>query len=100
MAKLLTYHLTGQRVLFSVEEELLQELEFKAKREIERQHAAEEKDKHRVAAEKQAADAQEIIQADIVATFGRMAREAALAAGATTEQALEAEDKAAAEAKA
>ena len=48
----------------------------------------------------EAANAHEVIQADIVATFGRKARVAALVAGATMEQALEAEEKAAAEAEA
>ena len=54
----------------------------------------EEKSKHRAAAEKQEADALETIQADSVATFGRMAREASLAVGTTMEQALELEEKA------
>ena len=40
------------------------------------------------------------MQVGIVATFGRKAREAALASGATTQQALEAEEKAAVEAEA
>ena len=40
------------------------------------------------------------MQAGIVATFGRKATEAALAAGATMDHALEAEEKEAAEAKA
>ena len=40
------------------------------------------------------------MQASIVATFGRIAREAALAAEATMDQALEAEEKAAGEAEA
>ena len=99
-AKLLTEHLTRQRVLPSIEEELLHQLEQKAKREVERQQAAEEKAKHREVAEHQATNSQEVIQADIVATFGRMVREVALTAGATMEQALEAERKAATDAKA
>ena len=45
-------------------------------------------------------DPPEIVHACIVATFGCRAREAALAAGATMDQALEAEEKAAAEAEA
>ena len=45
-AKLLTDHLTGHRVLPSFEEELLQQMELKAKREVGRQHATEEKAKH------------------------------------------------------
>ena len=40
------------------------------------------------------------MHAGIVATFGRRAREATLAAGATMDHALEAEEKAAAEAEA
>ena len=99
-AKLLTEHLRGQRVLPSIENELLQQLEQIAKKEFERHQAAEKKTKHRAASEQQAAYAREVIQADIVATFGRMAREAALAAGATVEQAMEVEEKAAAEAEA
>jgi hypothetical protein len=52
------------------------------------------------ALDQQAVDAQEIIQVDIVATFGRRARQAALAAGATVEQAMEGEEKASTKAEA
>jgi alpha-D-ribose 1-methylphosphonate 5-triphosphate diphosphatase PhnM len=52
--KFLTDHSTRQRVLPSLEEELLHQLELKAKREVERQQTAEEKAKHRAAAEQQA----------------------------------------------
>ena len=98
--KLLTDHLIWQRVLPSPKEDMLQQSEQKAKREVERQQAAEEKAKHIVATEQQAAYAQEVIQADIVATFGRRSKEAALAAGSTIERAMNAEEKAAAEAEA
>jgi len=91
--------LTWQRVLPSTEEEFLQQLEQKAKRE-ERQQAIEEKAKHIATTEQHATNAQEIIHTDIVATFGRKAREAALAAGATMEQALEAKQKATTKAEA
>jgi hypothetical protein len=70
---------------------LLQQLKQKAKREVKRQQAAEEKTKHKATADQPAAHAQEVIHADIVATFGRMTREATLAAGATVEQAMEVE---------
>ena len=97
---MLTEHLARQRVLPSREDELPQQLENKAKREVERQQAAEEKAKHRAIMEQHAIDAQEVIQVNIVATFGRRARKAALVAGATMEQSMEAEEKATAEAKA
>jgi hypothetical protein len=42
-ANLLTEHIAEKRVLPSTEEELLQQLEHKAKREFERQQAAEER---------------------------------------------------------
>ena len=67
--------------------------------EVEKQQAVEEKAKHRAAVEQKTTNAQEVIHADIVATFGRMAREAALAAGAIVEQAMEDEEKATAEAE-
>jgi len=54
----------------------------------------------RSATDQLGADPQEVVQASIVATFGRRAREATLAAGATMDQALEAKERAAAEAKA
>ena len=47
-----------------------------------------------------ASTAQEVIHADIVATFGRKYKEAVLAAGATMEQAMEVEEKAATKAEA
>jgi len=99
-AKLLTEHLIGQGVLPSIEEELLQHLEHKAKREVERHQAAEEKAKYRASAHQHASFAQEVIHTDIVATFGRRVREAALAAGAMVEQAMEAEKKATVEVEA
>ena len=50
---------------------MLQQQEQKAKREVERHQAAEEKIKHKAVPEQQASDAQEGIQADIVAYFVR-----------------------------
>ena len=54
---------------------------------------AEEAARQRASANQIGADPPEIVQACIIATFGRIAREAALAAGATMDQALEAEEK-------
>ena len=70
---------------------MLHKLEQKAKRGVERQQSAEEETKHRVVVEQRIANAQEVIHADIAATFGRRAGEAALVAGATVEQAMEEE---------
>jgi Na+/phosphate symporter len=92
--------LTRQGVLASTEEELLHQLEVKTKGEVERQHAVEEKAKHKVAAEQQSTYAQEVIHADLVATFGRTAREAASSAEAIMDQALEAQEKASAKSEA
>jgi hypothetical protein len=75
-------------------------LQNKARSEVKRQHAAEEKANQRALAEQHALDTQEVVHADIVATIGRRAREVALASGATMEQALEIEEKATAEAEA
>ncbi len=73
---------------------------MKAKREVKRQQAAKKKAKHKATTEHQATYAHEVIQAGVVATFGRRAREVAVVAGATMEQSLEAEEKAAVEVKA
>ena len=67
---------------------------------MERQQAAAEKATHRDATAHHASEVKEVIQTGVVAIFGRRAREVALAAGATMEQALEAKEKAAAEAEA
>ena len=75
-------------------------LEQRATKEAGRQLAAKEATRQRMATEQLGADPQEVVQADIVATFGRRAREAAPVAGATIGQALEAEERAAAEAQA
>ncbi len=68
--------------------------------EVEKQQAVEEKAKHRAVVEQKTTNAQEVIQADIVASFGRRVKEAALAAGAIVEHAMGAEEKASAEAEA
>ena len=98
--KFLTEHLTGHRVLPSTEEELAQILEQRAKKEAERQLATEEAAKQRTSAIHLGTDPLEVVQARIVAAFGDIAWEAALASGATMDQALEAKEKAAEEAKA
>jgi len=69
-------------------------LEQRAKKEAERHQADEKVARQRATTYQTRADPPEIVQASIVATFGRRAREAALAAGATVDQALEAEEKA------
>ncbi len=90
-------HLTGHRVLPSTEEELTQILEQRAKKEVERQLAA---DIPRIAAEQHGVDPPEVVQAGIATTFRRKVREAVWAAGATKDQAPEAEEKDVAEAEA
>ena len=75
-------------------------MEHKANKEAERQQAAEEVVRQRASIDQIGADPPEIVQTCIIATFGRKTREAALAAGATMDQALEGEEKAAAEAEA
>ena len=86
-AKLLTEYLAGQRVLPSTEEELQQHLERKAKRESDRLLVAVEAEAIRQEQIKQAETAQKTMNAAIVQTFAKLAREAALAAGATPEAA-------------
>ncbi len=95
--KLLTEHLTGHRVLPSTKEELAQILVQRAKKEAERQMAVEASASQRASADQIWADPPRVVQACIVATFGRRAREAALVTGATMDHALEAEKKATAE---
>ena len=79
-AKLLTKHLSGQRVLPSTKEELQLHLERKAKREAERHLAAAEAKAHRVAQAKHAKASQQAKTARVIATFAKRAKEAALAA--------------------
>jgi hypothetical protein len=86
-------------VLPSTEEGLTQILEQRAKKEVERQPTVEEAAILRTTADQQVVDPPEVVQAGIVATFGRKAREAALAAGTAMDQAMEAKEKAAAEAQ-
>ena len=89
----MTWHI----VLPSTEEELALLLQQRATKEAKRQLAAEEAARQRMATGQLGADPPEVVQAGIVATFGRKAREASLAAGATMDQTVEAQ---AAEAKA
>jgi hypothetical protein len=98
--KLLTEHLTGHGILPSTEEELAQILEQRAKKEAEQHMAADEAAKQRTTTDQLDADPPEVVHACIVATFGRKAKEAALAAGATMDQVLEAKERAAAKAEA
>jgi len=86
-AKLLTEHLAGQRVVPSTEEELQQHLERKAKRETDRLLASTEARAHKQDQASLAATAQKAMNAAIVQTFAKRARETALAAGATQEAA-------------
>ena len=99
-AKLLTEHLTRHRALPSTDEELARILEQRAKEEAARRLATQEAAKLRTTTEPSVADPPEVVQACIVATFGRKATEATLAAGATMDHALEAEEKATTEADA
>jgi uncharacterized protein with PIN domain len=82
-AKLLTEHLSRQRVLPSTEEELQLHLERKAKREAERQLVAAEGEAHRVAQATHAEASHQAKTAGVIATFAKRAKEAALASGAT-----------------
>jgi hypothetical protein len=86
-AKLLTEHLSGQRVMPSTEEELQQHLERKAKREAKRQLAAAEAEAHRLEQAKQAEVAQQAKSEGVIATFAKRAKEAALATRATPKDA-------------
>ena len=79
-AKLLIEHLAGQRVLPSTEEELQHHLERKAKRESDRLLAPVEAEAIRQEQIRQAEAAQKTMNAAIVQTFAKRAREAALAA--------------------
>ena len=98
-AKLLTEHLARQKVFAQQRKNCYSSWKRNQKREVEGHQAAEEKAKHIAAFEQHAANAHEVIQSDIVATFGCKAKEAALVAGATMEQAMEDEERAAAEAE-
>ena len=68
-AKLLTEHLSRQRVLPNTEEELHQHLERKAKREADRLLAATEAEHYRQEQVRQAAAAQQEKNAAVVQTF-------------------------------
>jgi len=98
-AKLLTEHLAGQRVLPSTEEELQQHLERKARRDADRLLDATKALVNRHEQLMQAKLAQKAMNAAIVQTFAKRAREAALAARATSEAAEEAAIVAAADAE-
>ena len=78
-AKLLTEHLSGQRVLPNTEEELHQHLERKAKREAYRPLAAVEAEHYRQDQARQAAAAKQLQKAAVIQIFTKRAREAALA---------------------
>jgi len=86
-AKLLTKHLSEQRVLSSTEEELQLHPERKAKREAERQFAAAEAEAHKVAQAKHAEATHQAKTVGVIATFAKRAKEATLAARATPEDA-------------
>ena len=78
-------------------------LRAEGKKKAERQLTAEDAAMQRFAADQLiqlGADPLEVVQASIVATFGRIVREASLTAGATMDHALEAEERAASEAEA
>jgi len=81
--KLLTEHMTGQRVLPSTEEELQQHLEHTAKRRHERQLAAAEAEANKQEQERQAEAARHAQNTGVVATFAKRARDAAITTGAT-----------------
>ena len=87
--KLLIEHLARQRVLPSTEEKLQHHLERKAKREADHLLAATEAEAHRQQQLRQTEMAHEAMDAAIVQTFSKRAREAALAARATLEAAEE-----------
>ena len=84
-AKLLTEHLVGQRIMSSIEKELQQHLERKAKRELDRQIAATEAEALGHYQARIAATTQQSQNIGVTATFAKRAREAAIAAGATLE---------------
>ena len=73
-------------------------MEQRAKKEVEQQLTAVEAAILKTTAEQQVVDPSEVVQAGIVAIFGCKAMKATLAAGATMVRAMEAEEKAAAEA--
>ena len=98
-AKLLTEHLSRQRVLPITEEELQQHLERKAKREADHLLAAAEAKHSRQEHVRQAAVVQQEKNAAVVQTFAKHAKEAALAAGASNEEAEAAATTAAANAQ-
>jgi len=83
--QLLMEHLAGQRVLPSTEGELQQHLERKAERETNRILAAEEAAAHRQEHANQAEAHWHALNAGVVATFPKRARESAIAAKATQE---------------
>ena len=82
-ARLLTEHLTGQRTLPSTEHELQKLLERKAKKEIKRQHATTE-----AAANIATEEKMEAHEAAMTAHLAQQAMAAALAAGATQDEAI------------
>ena len=82
-AQLQTEHLTGQLTLPSTEQELQKLLERKADKEIKRQHAAAEAATN-IAAEEQ----MEAHEAAMAAHLAQQAMAAALAAGATHDEAI------------
>ena len=86
-AKLITEHLSRQRVLPSTEEELRLQLERKAKREAERQLAAAEAEARWVAQAKHAEATHQAKTVGVIATFAKRAKEVALATRAILEDA-------------
>ena len=90
---------TGHRVLPSTEEELQQHLERKAKREHYRQLATAEAEANIQEHERQAQAARLALNAGVVATFAKRARDAAISVGATPKAAEAAASTAAADAE-
>ena len=86
-ARLLTEHLTGQRLLPSTEQELQQHLEKQAQREIRKQVAAAEAAAHK-AATQQAETEKAALEAAMAAHLAQQAMGAALAAEATQEEVI------------
>ncbi len=96
-SRLLTEHINGHRALPTTEEELQQLLEKRTRRALERERALT--DAKRIAAEKALAEAEELRKVNelVISDYAAQAREAALNAGKTVEEADAAEAKAAAE---
>ena len=98
-AKLLTEHLLGQMTLPSTEEEFQQHLERTIKREADRLLAKAETEAARQEKIKQAEATRHAQNGTIIANFAKRAKDAAIAAGASAEDAKAARKAAAAEAE-